>query len=309
MTNRSIEQRLSDLRADAIRGASSLARDAAEILGLAARELPAAHGSALTAALTSLSLRILDAQPSMAPLVTLAREVLGALDPTGALAAVRQRAAAAARDFGDRLAVSRAAAASYAAALIPPDRAVLTLSASSVVQAALIHATRTRSPLEVVCLESRPMHEGRALASALAEAGARVTLAVDAAAESLLGRCGAVLLGADSIGDLGVVNKIGSAALARAAARGGIPTFVVADSSKLLPPDFPQLLEVDRPPAEVWADPGPVRVWNRYFEVVPEDLVTGVVLEDGAFSVAELAARRRGLVVPKVLTGWAAGLE
>jgi translation initiation factor 2B subunit (eIF-2B alpha/beta/delta family) len=144
------------------------------------------------------------------------------------------------------------------------------------------------------------------LARELAAAGVSVTLAVDAAAESLLPECAAVLLGADSIGDRGVVNKIGSAGLAHAAARHARPLLVAADSSKLLPVGFPQPLGGERPPEEVAPGLPGVRAWNRYFDVFPADLATLYLTDQGPLPPGELQRRRRGLAVPAELARWAA---
>ena len=300
-----LEQRIERLRADVVGGASTISRAASELLVAAAQELPAKSAGEILAALTALSLRILDAQPAMAPLVSLAREVLGALDPDAPVEENRRIAALAATAFAERLDRRVGAAASHAARLLEAGRPVLTLSASSAVEAALVEASRS-GPLSVFCLEGRPMKEGRLLASALAARGIEATLAVDAALDSLIGGCGAVLLGADSIGDSGIVNKIGSAAACRAAARCGVPTYAVADSSKLLPHGFPQRTQDDRPAGEVWPDHGGVRVWNRYFEVFPSSLLTRVVTEEGALDPRALDRVRKAFPVPPSLSSWAA---
>ena len=103
-----------------------------------------------------------------------------------------------------------------------------------------------------------------------------------------------------------LAEKVGSAAACHAASRRGIPVFVVADSSKLLPAGFPQSVEDDRPPEEVWPDHGGVHVWNRYFEVFPISLVTRVVTEEGALDPSALEPRRKALAVPPALSAWAA---
>jgi translation initiation factor eIF-2B subunit delta len=293
------------LRSDTTSGAATLARAASHVFELTARETPADTGAALVGALSTLALALLDAQPSMAPLVTLAREVTATLDVLDPVDEVRAKVVAAARQFRESLGARSAAAARAAAERLPPG-VVLTLSYSSTVRAALLEAART-TPLRVICLESRPLNEGRGLANELAAAGIPTTVAVDAAAESLLPECAAVLLGADSVGDRGVVNKIGSAALARGAKHLGVPLLVAADSSKLLPAGFPQRLGGDRPADEVWAAAvrGP-RVWNRYFEAFPIDWVSTLLTEDGALEPAEVGRRRRELLVPPVLARWAA---
>jgi hypothetical protein len=49
-----------------------------------------------------------------------------------------------------------------------------------------------------------------------------------------------------------------------------------------------------------------VRVWNRYFERIPDALVDVVVTEAGGSTPAEMQAARRGLPVPPELAAWAA---
>lgn len=293
------------LRADVTSGAAELARAAASVIERASAEAPADSGGALVEWLTTLVIAVLDAQPAMAPMMTLACEVLGRLDASASVDETRSVAVAAVTAFRESSRTGAAAAARTAAARIP-DRPILTLSFSATVRDALALAARDR-PVQVVCLESRPLNEGSALARELASAGLSVTLAVDAAADGLLPECGAVLLGADSIGDRGVVNKIGSAGLARGAAQHGIPLLVAADSSKVLPVGLPQPLGVDRPAGEVLQAPSGVRVWNRYFDVFPAELVTLFLTEKGALSPAELYQQRRALRVPPTLAEWAAG--
>jgi translation initiation factor 2B subunit (eIF-2B alpha/beta/delta family) len=115
-----------------------------------------------------------------------------------------------------------------------------------------------------------------------------------------------VLLGADSIGDLGVVNKIGSLSVALGARRRAIPVHVAADETKILPPGFPQHLSDDRPSEEVWAPPEGVRVWNRYFEAVPLEVVTSVASDEATYRPEELERRRREVPLPEEIRAWVA---
>ena len=181
----------------------------------------------------------------------------------------------------------------------------MTLSSSSTVRTGLLEAGRRG--ISVVCLEGRPMNEGQALARTLAQAGIPVTLAVDAAAQSLVREVDLVVMGADSVGDGGIVNKIGSRGLAREAQEGGIPVWVAADRSKWLPPGFPQPVDDDRPAEEVWRGSRGVTVWNRYFEILPAALVDQVLTESGAYTPEELDEARRALRVAPALEAWARG--
>lgn len=291
------------LRADVVSGAAVVARTAAEVVRRAAVRVPAESTADLRDTLGSLAVRILDAQPAMAPLVALGSRVLEAVDDAAPLDDARRAVAREAQSFRDTLERETRTVGRRAAKELPDRGTVLTLSSSSAVRATLLH--REAGGLDVVCLESRPMNEGRMLAEALARAGVRVTYAVDAATHGLLDRADLVLMGADSIGDRGVVNKIGSIALARGAAERGVPVVVATDGTKLLPPGFPQRVDDDRPAEEVWRAPSGVRVWNRYFEVVPAGLVTRIVTEEGARSPDEVDRERAGLRVPPELRRWA----
>lgn len=292
------------LRADVVSGAAVVARMGCEVMRRAASRLEAESPEQLRDSLARVGLLILDAQPAMAPLVALVRDVLDRVDGATTPDEARQAAKDAADAFRQGLETRAQVVAARAAALLPEEGAVLTLSSSSTVRSALLHQAHLRRG-QVVVLESRPMQEGHLLATALAREGVPVTVAVDAAAAFLVPRCAMVLLGADSVGDLGVVNKLGSLAVARAATDAGVPVVVATDESKILPPGFPQHLADDRPPEEVLRLPAGVKVWNRYFEAVPLEHVTSVVTEGGTFTPAELEHRRTGIRVPDEVRAWA----
>ncbi len=292
------------LRDDVESGASVLARTAADVLRRAAVRVQAGSLQELRWSLGSVSALILDAQPAMAPLVALVREVLEAVEAAHSLESGRHSAASAADAFRSAFPGRAAAVANAARELLPAGGTVATISSSATVRALLETEAAPRG-IGVVCFESRPVREGRPLATALAAAGVDVTYAVDAAAALLIPECDAVFVGADSLGDAGVVNKIGTRAVALAARAAGVPLYVLADHTKLLPVGFPQILDDDRPGTEVWEAPEGVRVWNRYFEVVPLGLVTAVVTESGVLEPRQLTEERAALQLPAGLMAWA----
>ncbi len=291
------------LRADVVSGAAVLARAGSDVMRRGAIHLPADSSEALAGELAALAVRVLDAQPVMAPMVHLLTQVLESVKAGKPLEESRRAAAAAAERFRDHLERSNREAADSLAEALPENATVFTLSSSSSVRSGLLMA---RKGLKAICLESRPMNEGQALARTLAQAGIPVTLAVDAAVDALMDRADVVLLGADSVGDAGVVNKIGSVAAARSAKARGIPVWVAADQWKWLPEGFPQPLEDDRPADEVWRGSRGVRVWNRYFECLTFDMVDGFVCEDGVLEPPELNERRADIRAAAVLRDWAA---
>jgi ribose 1,5-bisphosphate isomerase len=287
-----------------VSGALVVGKMAAEVLRVAVIDAQAGSLEEFRSELGEVSAKVLDAQPAMATLVTLVRDVLASVEASTDLEAGRQAAAQTAEAFGSGLESRAESVATRAAELIPSGATVATISSSSTVQATLTHGG-AQAFARVICFESRPMREGEIFATTLAEAGVPVTFAVDAAASMLVGQCDIVLLGADSIGDLGVVNKIGSAGLVDAAIRQGVPVMVVADETKILPTGFPQHLTDDRPPEEVWKAPAGVRVWNQYFEPVELELATMVVTESAALTAPEVEALRKNIVLPPDLLMWA----
>ena len=120
--------------------------------------------------------KVMEAQPAMAPLVSLAREVLDAIEGAEDVESGRHRAAQAAQAFRAGLETRANVVAARAAALLPKEGTVATTSSSSTVRAALLHEASTRQ-LRVLCLESRPYNEGQILAETLAKAGVSVVYA------------------------------------------------------------------------------------------------------------------------------------
>ncbi|HEY8468145.1 MAG TPA: hypothetical protein VIL18_00815 [Longimicrobiales bacterium] len=295
------DARVAALRADVHGGAAELAQDAVALFEAALADDSAADVESFRASLCQLAARTLAAQPAMAPLFALASVVLRAASGTASVHQAREEARRALHRFRERLQHAARETAARAEGLVPAGGRLLTLSASSTVRAALLEAARRRS-FDVVCLEGRPHLEGRSLAAALAAAGVRVTVAVDAAVAAVIRGCDLVLTGADSIGDLGVVNKIGTRPAAQAARSAGIPIYALADTTKILPCGVPQPVDDDRPGAEVWPDAPPgVTIWNRYFEATPLSFFTGVVTEAGLRAPAEIEQLRAGLEVPAEL--------
>lgn len=194
--------------------------------------------------------------------------------------------------------------------LIPAGATVLTHSASSLVEAALIRAGRpkrgkqARSGIRAICTESRPAGEGRQLALRLASAGVHTTLIIDAAAGEVLDDADLLLVGADTVTAKGVIHKVGTRVLASLARKRKVPCFAVATSRKLLPDRF--LLDawnLTRAAKEVTrVSHKNLTVLNRPFDLTPWKWLTGVVTEDGLLSRDDVAHRLERLPFSK---GWA----
>lgn len=180
-----------------------------------------------------------------------------------------------------------------AAALVPDQGSLLTISASSMVQNSMQLARQMGRTLHVICMESRPFNEGRGLAQTLVDMGVKTTLVVDSAAYLNLSKVQLVVVGADSLGERGVVGKLGTAGLAVCSQSLGIPFYVLADTRKIWPAYLGEQPIHERVPADVWPEaPAGLVVQNHYFDITPWPAVSGVITERGVFSADDV--RRAG---------------
>ena len=168
------------------------------------------------------------------------------------------------------------------------DSWIATLSSSGAVRDAVLELHAAGRAPRVMIGESRPRYEGRALASTLAAAGIPVWLVVDAAMPLIVAGARMVWIGADAVTDRGVLNKVGSFALALAAREHSAPVYALASRRKFLPASTGALTIGEMPAEEVWKDaPAGVRPRNVYFELVPFDLLRGIVVEDSVLGATE----------------------
>ena len=257
----------------------------------------AADPGEVAALLLELGNVLIEAHPAMAPLYSLfstllecaGDEAAGGAVTSGnddALGRVRRAAAA----FVDRMEAHNRAIGRHFRAVVDPGAAIFTHSASSTVRAALLSCRDAGRRFAVHCTESRPVDEGSALARELARRGIATVLSTDSLAFALLQRSRRAMLvvGADAVTPLGIVNKAGTLGLATAAGSWGVPFYVLAGSEKFLPSASRERHLRERPPEEVLAEiPEGLRVVNHYFDLTPLDCVTAVITEEGRLTADE----------------------
>jgi translation initiation factor 2B subunit (eIF-2B alpha/beta/delta family) len=172
----------------------------------------------------------------------LARELVRARPAMGAIAGALGRVIAAGRspeqmaEEARALVEARERAAKAIAVLLAPyvQGVVMTHSASATVKEVLLHTP----PERVVCTVSDPGGEGRELAEELRGAGLTADVVDDTDAEHAVGTVNLLLIGADTVfRDGSLVNKVGTAGLAKAAKKAGVSVAVACEVIKLTPAD------------------------------------------------------------------------
>ncbi|MHA6758502.1 S-methyl-5-thioribose-1-phosphate isomerase [Streptacidiphilus sp. PAMC 29251] len=315
----------------AVRGAPAIGLAGA--FGVALSALSAGRNGLDESAVRADARRLTAARPTAVNLSWAVERTLGRL-AEGPAAVLAEAQAMLAEDIGVNL-----AAVDRAAALVRelcPDRPLRILThcntgrlATAAVGTALgtilrLHAEGAVE--EVLAGETRPLLQGaRLTAWELGQAGVPHRVCTDSAGPAAMARglVDCVLVGADRIAANGdVANKIGTYALAVAAARHRIPFLVVAPESSWdrSLADGSGIVIEERDPAEVTAFAGITTVppgtgaYNPAFDVTPAELVTAIVTEcrtvrPGGSPGGELAAMCRTLYQRGWMPGTAGNLS
>ncbi|MFV9507029.1 MAG: translation initiation factor eIF-2B [Oscillochloridaceae bacterium umkhey_bin13] len=287
----STAQAIAAITEDSLSGAVEIAARSAAVLQQVALTDSSDHLDTLRARLLEVGWILISAHPTMAPLVNLVNAVLWSLDDRGELVQARQVVAEVVIEFTRRLHVHEAAIAETTLRLIPDEGTILTAGRSTTVGAALRYAHRAGRRFRVLCAEGRPGLEGRSLATELATSSIPVTLMVDALAIASVAEAQLILVGADHLSGIGLVNKVGTYGIALAAQVARVPVYALCGSEKFLPPGYLPPAQTEWPAEQVWPEaPLGVTVANLYFDRTPLATLAGIVTEQGIQPTAGIEA-------------------
>lgn len=203
---------------------------------------------------------------------------------------------------------------------------ILTLSSSSTIKAAILHALDANPSLniELRILESRPLCEGVSFAKALTDEAEkrqtaqaygrpfhdrlRLVVATDASVGILGKDVDLVIIGADRISEAGdVSNKTGSlpaVLTCKEVTNGSVWVVCISEAEKIAPPgaaaEHPEEDNDQREVASGWKLSNASSLWdqmvavrNVYFEWVPAKHIDYYVCEDGTLSTADIQKRSK----------------
>ena len=271
------------LRSDNRSGAEEITLRAVELLNDLVGESIPGDAAAYRVWLLRLGRELLAAQPWMGILLRLVNDMLWACAPAKSGEQVRRAALEYLQNFPYVAAADLEGLAGHALTALAPYPTVMTYSRSSTVLRALSDLAARKRRVHVYCGEGRPMLEGQSLASELGWAGVDVTLGVDMALFGWLPEVKALVVGADSLSPEGLVNKLGTAELMRAALEHEVPRIVLCTTRKFLPQGavLPGRLREGDPDEIMPSTNERVTVRNVYFDLTPLDLVSLVITEKG----------------------------
>lgn len=281
------------IKDDLLSGAAEIALRAITVFQSALTLLPDGKKNdapLLKSILTFTASALIEVQPAMATLFHLGNDVLNAIDDASTVKEIEEKTNNTLTRFEQMLCDSVATIAELAYELIEPGELIFAYSFSSTVVSCLLNARARGRFFRVVCTEARPSMEGRKLASRLASGGIEVIHTFDNAMGLVLGNCSAAFMGCDCIARPGVVNKVGSWMLAVACRELKVPLYALSGTEKFVSDE--RLFEFEkheRPAAEVWdSAPKGVALLNHQFDLVPFDLLSGLVTEQGILKESDL---------------------
>ncbi|MFH0764913.1 MAG: hypothetical protein V2A61_00685 [Calditrichota bacterium] len=277
------------LSLDHRRGAAEIVEDA-EVLFIEIARLGVKSPASAEPTFERAVRRLAGGQPSMAPVLNLLNRVCAVRELTDddwpAFEAGIQSLTVTFRALLDRMEAR--------VGEIPQAReTLLTFSNSSTVTRMITACRRVGWPQRVIVGEGRPILEGIAMARKLTSAGIPVRLFTDAALMSRITEADAVWVGGDSLSRNGLVNKVGSRALAMLAKQRNIPFISLMASDKLLSPQMlPYFHLLKQNPREIAADDAEgLDVVNEYYETLPLDIVTHIFTEGGLSKPQKLVSQ------------------
>lgn len=163
--------------------------------------------------------------------------------------------------------------------ILKGKKTVYTHCHSTNVVKALIYSKKKDRNFKVYNTETRPLFQGRITSKELAKAGIKVTEFIDSGMHEAIKDADIILLGADAIIKSGVINKIGSGAIAEIAYVHKKPLYIVADSWKYSPKEV-KIEERDF--HEVWRNaPRNVKIKNPAFERIEKKYIKAIISELG----------------------------
>lgn len=278
-----IKDLVKPIEEDLLSGAAELALRAIIIFQTIMKEKKNDSPGELRTYLCEAAKELVRVQPAMAPVFHLSNCVLMSVKDVETSEEMVEKCQATLDEFERTLCASAAKIADLAYDLIEPGSLVFAYSFSSTVVSALLNARSRGRYFRVACTESRPSMEGRKLASRLASGGIEVIHTFDAAMALVLPACSTAFMGCDCIANPGVVNKVGSWLLATGCKELKVPLYALSGTEKFVTEDrMFEFEKHERPGTEVWEEaPKGVNVVNNQFDLVPFDLLSGLVTERG----------------------------
>lgn len=286
---------IDEIKSDKVHGASQLARQAVEVLRVAAERSQADCVEQFLGELREVGQGLMSARPAMAPIFNIVSRFLDTVSGVSGEATLdeaKSLALSRADELTSASLQATAKIASYGSELIADGDRIMTHSYSSTVVAVLKEAFAQDKHIEVIATRSGAGGTGQRIAQELGTY-MQLTFIDDTAIGLYISGVNKAMVGADRVcADGNIINGIGTYQLALAVGRASVPFYVLGETLKF----DPRLrsgqvdLEEGEPSELVKAGrlPPQVKVKNPCFDITPLELVSGMVTENGLLTPEEV---------------------
>lgn len=259
---RTVPELIEAIRNDRVNGASTLTRQALDILQLAAARLPSQPPDHYLTALAGVALELSQVRPNMHSINHYMQCLLSEIKQVPLTGDLPSRMAGLTDSLIQRWEESRSQLIMAGSSLIGQGNTIFSGSYSSTIIASLLLASQQDRDFSLLISVSRPQAGqpayGANMARDLARLGINSTLIEDEKIANHMGKADMVILGADTVlADGSVINGYPSLGLAQSAYAQSVPVYVLCEESKHSAQSTIQL------------EPG--------FDLIPGELVTAVI--------------------------------
>ncbi len=278
-----IEEAARKIETMEVRGASRIARFAAEVLMKYALEVEGNFDEKMRKAAE----RLLNTRPTAVSLFNAINYVMrydGNSDEEKRESLVRR-----AREFIEWVDTAKQKIGEIGARRIKKNSVIMTHCNSSAALSVIKRAFDEGKVEEVYATESRPRYQGHLTAKELSDYGIKVNLIVDSAVRYFIEEVDYVVVGADTITANGaLINKIGTSMIALAAKEARVPFMVAAETYKFSPKTLlGELVVIEERSADEVAGEEirslkNVRIRNPAFDATPRGYIDLIITEIGA---------------------------
>jgi len=303
---------IDEIKGDRIHGASQLARQAVNVLKIAAERSQAGSAEEFLLEQKEIGQRLISTRPAMAPVFNIVSRLLNTIAGKAEgmdLDSVRRLTISKAEEVVSDSLKAVAQIAKHGSGLITDGDKIMTHSYSSTVVAVLKEAlfkprdagadqkeaSFKHHDIEEIITRSGLGRTGERTAQELGLCGIPLTLIDDTAMGLYISTVNKVSVGADRVcADGKVINGIGTYQLALAAERASVPFHVLCETLKFDPRLRGDEVDLEEKEQSEVVEPGrlppEVRVKNPYFDITPLELVTGIVTENGLLTPEEVTS-------------------
>lgn len=286
----SIEAQIDEIRNDNISGAHELALKAINAIENQI-DLIEDQKKDIKDLIYKLSYRLINARPSMAPLINSVGYIISSTDKF-----TKESMTRVLRSYYKYQAIKIDSLEQNFNQFLSntdiSDPKIMLISYSSTIQNLLLK--HNDIPFTFYILESRPLLEGQKVAKELSK-HFKTHLIIDAAMGKFITKIDMVLIGIDSIlKDGSIINKIGTYPLSLLSKSNGKPVYAIGDSFKYnLRSHFGLDVKIaEKPTNEVFEGVNPnFYVENYYFDITPPEYIHSIISDLGLLSLPDFIKR------------------